>query len=91
MIYILIFVAKVFEVSLYILRSIVVQRDMRFLALTLAGVEIVIWLSVTTKVLLDIQEDIYKGVAYVVSVYLGMFIEDKLALGLSRIEVVAEK
>jgi len=40
---------------------------------------------------LGIQEDIYKGVAYVVGVYLAMFSEDRLALGLSRIEVVAEK
>lgn len=95
MIYVLIFLAKMAEVSIATVRSVLVNRGMREIAVVLASIEITLWLVVTAKVLTNLQSDVWQGVAYgvafVAGIYAGMVIEDKLALGLARIEIIAEK
>jgi len=95
MIYALIFLAKAAEVSIATMRSVLVTKGVRSVAVLLAGVEITLWLIVTAKVLTGLQSDIWQGVAYgiayVVGIYAGMLLEDKLALGLARIEIMTGK
>ena len=94
MIYLLIFVAKLLEVSISTVRVVLTSRGNKYTPGILAAVEITIWLIVTSTVLLGITEDplraVAYGVAFAAGVYLGVIIEDKLALGLSQIEVIAE-
>jgi len=94
MIYAIIFFSKILEVSISTVRLVLIARGNRIVASLLAAVEVTIWLLVSSKVLLTLWEDPFLAVAYVlavmVGIYLGVFIEDKLALGLSQIEVIAE-
>ena len=94
MIYIMIFFAKLMEVSIATIRVVLTARGNRLIASMLATVEITLWLVVASTVLLGITDDplraVVYGVAYAIGIYVGIAIEDKLALGLAQIEVIAE-
>lgn len=94
MIYVFIFAAKLCEVAIATVRVVLTSRGNRLVASLIAIVEITLWLIVTSTVLLGISEDPLKAVAYglafVAGIYLGILVEDKLALGLAQIEIIAE-
>ncbi|MCL2124999.1 MAG: DUF5698 domain-containing protein [Oscillospiraceae bacterium] len=94
MTYAFIFFAKLLEVAIATIRTVQTARGNKTVASMLAAVEITIWLIVTSTVLLRIAEDPLRAVAYglafVVGIYMGIVLEDKLALGLAQIEVIAE-
>ena len=94
MIYVFIFLAKLLEVAIATIRVVLTAKGYRIYASLLAAVEITIWIIVTSTVLLGITEDPFRavafGLAFVVGIYLGILLEDKLALGLAQIEVIAE-
>jgi len=93
-IYIIIFLAKLLEVAIMTVRMVLTTRGNRVAASLLASVEITIWIILTSTVLLGLSEDPFRavafGLAFVVGIYMGIYIEDKLALGLSQIEVIAD-
>jgi len=93
MIYFLIFVAKLTEVAIATVRTVLMARGNRVAASLLSAVEITIWLIVTSTVLMGLSEDplmaVAFGLAFATGIYLGIMIEDKLALGLAQIEVIA--
>jgi len=93
MIYLFIFFAKLLEVAITTVRLVLTTRGNRVAASLLAAVEISIWLVVISTVLLGLTEDPLRavafGLAFVIGIYLGMMLEDKLALGLSQIECIA--
>jgi len=94
LIYLAIFCAKLFEVAITTVRVVLTNRGNRVVAALLATVEITIWLIVASNVLTGITEDPLRAVAYGLAFALGIFfgiaLEDKLALGLSQIEVIAD-
>ena len=94
MIYVFIFIAKLLEVAISTIRVVLIARGNRLVACLLAAVEITIWLIVTSTVLLGLAEDplraVAYGVAFVLGIFLGILVEDKLALGLAQIEIIAE-
>ena len=94
MIYAFIFIAKLCEVSIATVRVVLTARGNRLVASLIAAVEISLWLIVASTVLLGITEDplraVAYGVAFAIGIYMGIFIEDKLALGLAQIEIIAE-
>jgi len=93
MIYAFIFLAKLLEVAIATVRMVLTTRGNRIAASLLAAVEIAIWIVVTSTVLLGLADDPLRavafGLAFVVGIYLGIIIEDKLALGLAQIECIA--
>lgn len=94
MIYAGIFIAKLIEVAIATVRHVLTTRGNRVIASMLAAVEITIWIIVASNVLTGISEDPLRGVAYglafVAGIFIGIIIEDKLALGLAQVEVIAE-
>ena len=94
MIYAFIFLGKLFEVAISTIRVVLTARGNRVVASLLGAVEIAIWIVVTSTVLLGISEDPLRavafGLAFAIGIYMGITIEDKLALGLSHIEIIAE-
>ena len=92
-VYVLIFFAKLLEVAIATVRMVLTARGNRIAASMLAAVEITIWIIVTSTVLLGLSEDPLRavafGLAFVVGIYLGIIVEDKLALGLAQIECIA--
>ena len=92
--YVLIFFAKLLEVSVSTVRVVLTAKGHRLIAPLLALVEITLWIVVASNVLLGITEDPMRAVAYglafALGIYLGIILEDKLALGLAQIEIIAE-
>jgi len=92
-IYVLIFFAKLLEVAIATVRMVLTARGNRVAASLLSAVEITIWIIVTSTVLLGLSDDPLRavafGLAFVVGIYLGIVVEDKLALGLAQIECIA--
>ena len=95
LLYIIIFIAKIIEVTIGVLRMVLITKGERKLATVIAFFEIVIWLLVVSTVLVDITEDPFKVLAYAAGFAFGqMFgslLEDKIALGNIRVEIIADE
>jgi uncharacterized protein YebE (UPF0316 family) len=93
-VYAFIFFAKIIEVTINTIRIVLATRGNRVAAAVLATAGISIWLVVTSVVLLGIEEDplrgVFYGLAFALGVHNGMLLEEKLAIGLAQIEVIAE-
>ena len=91
-IYVFIFVGKIIEVSIATLRVVLISRGERNIGSCIAIVEIALWLLVTGTVLTGFQTDPMKVIVFIVAFAIGNFIgswlEEKLALGLSQIQVI---
>ncbi|MFA5283304.1 MAG: DUF5698 domain-containing protein [Bacilli bacterium] len=90
-----IFLAKIVEVSVGTLRSILVVKGYRKIAVLLALVEISIWVFVASRVIIGLTESPYKGIAYALGfaagVYCGSILEEKLAFGKILIQVITSE
>ncbi|HOW38230.1 MAG TPA: DUF5698 domain-containing protein [Candidatus Izemoplasmatales bacterium] len=90
----LIFSAKIVEVSIGTLRSILIVKGYRPLAVALALVEITLWVFVASRVITGIAESPMKGIAYgfgfAAGVYFGSLLEQKMAFGKVLIQVITE-
>lgn len=90
-----IFIAKVIEVSLTTLRLVFVSKGERLYASSIGLVEIFIWLQVASVVLNDINEHPSKmvmyGLGFAVGNYIGLIIEEWIGLGYSNIEIIASQ
>lgn len=93
--YIIIFIVKVIEVSLATLRIVLITKDERVKGAAIGFFEVTIWVLVVSTVLQDITTDPFKIVVYAlgfaVGNYLGSLLENKLAIGVTNIEVIAHK
>jgi uncharacterized protein YebE (UPF0316 family) len=91
----IIFVAKIFEVSLGTVRIILVNKGYRNQSVLLALVEIFMWVFVASTVITDLTAAPIKGIVYsfgfASGVYMGSIIENKLAFGMSLIEAIASE
>lgn len=89
----IIFLAKVVEVSLTTLRMVFVSKGERLYASSVGLVEIIIWLQVASVVLTDINEHPMKMVMYAVGFsvgnYVGLIIEEWIGLGYSEVRVIS--
>ncbi|MBU3129233.1 DUF5698 domain-containing protein [Clostridium tagluense] len=94
--YILIFFAKIIEVSLTTVRVVLITRGEKFYGAIIGFFEVLIWLYVISTVLVGISKEPFKMVIYALGFscgnYIGCILEDKLALGLMTINaIVSEK
>jgi uncharacterized protein YebE (UPF0316 family) len=95
LIYILIFIFKVFENTISTLRIIVVSNGKKILGAILQGIVSIIWVISTSLVIINIQKDPIKIIAFtlgsLIGSYIGSIIEEKLALGTNMIIAAIEK
>ena len=88
----LIFFAKIIEVTIGTLRSILIIKGYRLIAFFLALIEITIWIFVASTVITGLTESPMKGIAYAIGfasgVYLGSIVENKLAFGRLLIQTI---
>lgn len=93
--YLIIFFVKVFEVSLATLRIVLITKDERIKGAFIGFFEVIIWILVVSAVLNDITEDPFKIIVYAlgfsVGNYAGSLLENKLAIGVTNIEVITRK
>src|SRR6056297_1061539 len=92
--YTIIFVAKIFEVSISTIRIVLVSKGEKVKSALIAFVECIIWILIVSTVLTDITSDPIKVIiycaAFAIGNYVGLYIENKLAMGLSSIQVIAD-
>jgi uncharacterized protein YebE (UPF0316 family) len=92
LLYIIIFCAKIIEVSISTIRLVLINKGERVKGAVLGFIEILIWLIVVSSVLNNITEDPIKvfiyAAAFSLGNYLGVTIESKIAVGLASIQVV---
>jgi uncharacterized protein YebE (UPF0316 family) len=80
----LIILARITDVSLGTLRMVAVIQGRRAFATVLGFFEAVVYVCVVAKVLLNMNQPVYAvayGLGYAAGIYLGMFIEQRLAFG----------
>jgi uncharacterized protein YebE (UPF0316 family) len=91
-IYFLIFFGKILEVTVSTVRMVLINRGERVKGTILAFFDILLWLVITGTVLQGFQEDPLRmlvfALAFSVGNYMGSWLEDKLAFGLSSIQVI---
>lgn len=87
-----IFFAKVFEVTLTTMRMVYINKGAKVYASLIGFVEVLIWLKIASVVLVGISEHPTKMIAYALGFaagsYVGMKIEEKIGLGYSRLEII---
>ncbi len=91
-VYLFIFMGKILEVTFGTLRIVLINRGVRTVGALIAFVEISLWLIVASSVLVGFREDFWKGVMYALAFalgnYLGSWLDELLAFGLSSVQVV---
>lgn len=88
----LIFLAKIAEVSLMTIRTVYITKGEKFYGSLIGFVEVSIWLEVVSVVLLNIQDHPSRMIVYALGFscgnYIGCILEDKLAIGLLTINTI---
>lgn len=91
-VYLFIFFGKIMEVTFGTLRIVLINRGVRTAGALIAFVEISLWLVVASSVLAGFREDFWKGVVYALAFamgnYLGSWLDELLAFGLSSVQIV---
>ncbi len=90
--YIMIFFLKMIEVSVAVVRIILITRGQKLIGSFLSFFELLLWLFLVTTVLIGITEDPIKALVYAagfaVGQFIGTVIESKIALGNVRVEAI---
>ena len=91
-IYVIIFFGKILEVTVSTIRMVLINRGERVKGTLVAFFDSTLWLLITGTVLEGFQEDPLRmlvfALAFAVGNYMGSWLEDKLAFGLSSIQVI---
>lgn len=93
--YLIIFAAKVFEVSLMTVRTVLITKGEKGYGALIGIFEISIWIILASTVLTGLKDDPFKMVVYAlgfaVGIYMGSIVEEKLAIGLISVQVIVSK
>ena len=93
MVYLIIFIAKIIEVTMATLRIVFISKGQRNIGAVVAVLEISIWVTLAGTVVVGITEDPLKMVAYVsgfvIGCYIGSWLEEKIALGITNLNIIA--
>lgn len=87
----LIFVARVVDVTLATMRIVFISRGRKILAPVLGFFEMLIWLFALRQVIFNVQNPVYYLLfagGFASGTFVGLFVEEKLALGVRIIRIV---
>lgn len=91
----IIIVARIGDVSISTVRTILMIQGRRGVAIVLAVPEILIWVFIVSRVVTDIREKPVYGIAYAIGfasgTYIGLAIESRLALGRQAIRIITRR
>lgn len=91
-VYFIIFFGKIVEVTFATLRIVLINRGERTKGSLVAFVEIILWIMITGTVLVGFTKAPLKIVVFALAFslgnYLGSWLENKIALGLSTIQII---
>lgn len=90
--YLLIFLAKIIEVSLTTVRTVFITKGQKLYSSIIGFIEVSIWLLVASVVLVGINENPAKMFVYALGFtfgnYIGSIIEEKIGLGHVSIQII---
>ncbi len=91
-VYLFIFFGKILEVSVSTVRLVLINRGERTKGSILAFFDILLWVLITGTVLAGFQSDwirlVVFAAAFAIGNFVGSWIEDKLAFGLSSLQII---
>ena len=93
-VYICIFLGRLIDVSASTVRIVLINRGERVIGSLVAIIEVTVWLFVARSVLsgdVGLLKIVVYAIAFAIGTYAGSVIEEKLALGLSEIQVIVSK
>ncbi len=94
-IYLIILILKILENALSTLRSIILANNKKSLGAFLNLIIALIWILSTTIVIINIQKDFFKIVAFALGSFIGSYVgcimEEKLAIGNNLIICITSK
>lgn len=91
---VLIFAARVIDVSLGTVRVILISRGIRLLAACIGFFEVIIWLAAISQImgrLTNVACYLAYGLGFSSGTYVGMFVENKLRIGKAVIRIITNK
>jgi len=89
-----IFIARIFDVSIGTLRIILMNRGYKTFAPLLGFVEILIWVIAISKIMENLDNwvnYIFYAAGFATGNYVGMYIEEKLAIGKVGVRIVTKR
>ncbi len=92
LIYVLILVAKIVEISMMTFRYVMITKGERLIGSVIGFFEVMLWLLIVSSVLTNIKEDPIKIFVYAlgfsIGIYVGGLIEEKIGIGTVKIEAI---
>jgi uncharacterized protein YebE (UPF0316 family) len=90
----LIFTARVLDVSLQTMRIIFISKGRKLLAPLLGFFEVMIWLMAIAQIMHNLTNPLYYiayGLGFATGTYVGLRIEERLAIGVVLLRVITQK
>ncbi len=91
---VIIFFARILDVSIGTIRIVFITRGMKILAPILGFMEVLIWLIIVSQVIRNVNNFanlIAYASGYAIGNYVGMYLENKLAFGLLIVRIITRK
>lgn len=93
--YLAIFFGKIIEVTLDTLRIVLINRGKRLPATIISFFISIIWIFIVSSIISNLSENILKAIvyasAYALGNYMGITIENKLAIGYASLQVIVRE
>ena len=90
----LIFLARISDVTVGTLRIVMVSKGQKLIAPALGFFEVVIWLITMSKIIQNIDNwvaYVAYGLGFATGNYIGLIIEEKLAVGIVQLQIITRK
>lgn len=90
----LIFLARISDVTVGTLRIVMVSKGQKLIAPLLGFFEVVIWLVTMSKIIQNIDNwvaYVAYGAGFATGNYIGLIIEEKLAVGIVQLQIITRK
>jgi len=91
---VLIFCARICDVTMGTLRVIFISKGIRYLAPVIGFFEVIIWLLAIGQVmnnLTNVVSYVAYGAGFATGTYIGMYIEEKISLGLTSVRIITKE
>ena len=91
---IMIFCARICDVTMGTIRVIFISKGIRYLAPVIGFFEVIIWLLAIGQVmnnLTNIVSYIAYGAGFATGTFIGMYIEEKISLGLTSVRIITKE
>jgi uncharacterized protein YebE (UPF0316 family) len=91
---IMIFCARICDVTMGTIRVIFISKGIRYLAPVIGFFEVIIWLLAIGQVMNNLTNAvsyIAYGAGFATGTYIGMYIEEKISLGLTSVRIITQE